>query len=146
MEAANNRNIDRMKTDTATFPQHQPELLQPINTNPPDTTNPTETDDRWQALADSQISMPLHKLLHLLPCFKETIHSLTIRDTAQPSVHLTVPRLKLRLMDLQNPAVQILIRGHQVSGCIIDGGSDINIISEATCSRLGITEWELCPF
>ena len=146
MEAINNRIIDRMKTNTATFPQQQPKLPQPVTTDPPSTTNPTEIDAGLEVLADSQISMPLHKLLHLLPCFKETIHSLTAWDTTQPSVHLMALAPGPPLMDSQNPVVQILIRGHQVSGCIIDGGSGVNVISEATCSRLDITEWELCPF
>ena len=143
VEAANNHNIDRMKTDTATFPEHQQELPHLVSTNPPDIPNPTENDDGWQALADSQISMPLHKLLHLLPRLKETIHSFTARDTTQPSVHITAPTPGPPLMDSQNPIVQIRIRGHQVSGCIIDGGSGVNVISEATCSQLHITEWEL---
>ena len=49
-------------------------------------------------------------------------------------------------MDSQNPSVQLLILGQQISGCIIDGGSGVNVISEDTCSKLGITEWEPCPF
>ena len=146
VEAANNRNIDRMKTDTATFPQHQSEPPHLISANSPNTTNPTKTDEVWHALADSQISMPLHKLLHLLPWFKENIHSPTARDTAQPAVHLTAPATGPPLMDSQNPSVQILIHGQQVSGYIIDGGSDMNVISDATCSKLDITEWVSCPF
>ena len=90
--------------------------------------------------------MPLHKLLHLLPRFKEHIHSLTTRDTTQPVVHLTALAPGPSLMDSQNPSVQILIYRQQVSGCIIDGGFGVNVISEAICSKLGITEWELRPF
>ena len=140
VEAANNRNIDHMKTDTATFPQNQSEPPQLVSANSPNTTNPTEPNEEWQALANSQISMPLHKLLHLFPRFKENIHSLTARKMAQPMVHLMAPVPGPRLMDSENPAVQIFICRHQVAGCIIDGGSGINVISEATCSKLGITE------
>ena len=90
--------------------------------------------------------MPLHKLLHLLPRFKEIVHSLTTQDLAQPSVKLTALALGRPLMDSQNPAVQLLIRGHEVLGCIIDGGSGVNVISEATCTKICITQWEPCPF
>ena len=49
-------------------------------------------------------------------------------------------------MDSQNPSVQIVILGQHVSGCIIGGGSGVNVISEETCSKLGITQWKPCPF
>ena len=32
------------------------------------------------------------------------------------------------------------------NGCIIDGGSGVNVISEATCLDLGLNQWEPCPF
>ena len=35
-------------------------------------------------------------------------------------------------MDSQNPAVQLTIHGREVPTCIIDGGSGVNVISEAT--------------
>ena len=49
-------------------------------------------------------------------------------------------------MDSQNPAVKIVIKGREVIGCIIDGGLGVNVINEATCHDLGITQWEPCPF
>ena len=42
------------------------------------------------------------------------------------------------LMDSQNPSVKIIIKGRDLHGCIIDGGSGFNIISEATYHNLGL--------
>jgi hypothetical protein len=36
--------------------------------------------------------------------------------------------------------------GQKIVGILIDGGSSVNVISMATCRRLGITKWELCKF
>ena len=49
-------------------------------------------------------------------------------------------------MDSQNPSVKIIYRGRNLHGCIIDGGSGVDVISEATCQNLGLTQWEPCPF
>ena len=121
-----------MKADTETFHPQQLNHPQLNNMHPPSTTTPKETNTGGQDLADSQISMPLHRLPYLLPRFKETIHSLTSWDPAQPSVHLMTPTLGPPLMDLQNPTVQLLIRVHEAADCIIDGRSSVNVISKAT--------------
>ena len=42
--------------------------------------------------------------------------------------------------------MKIIIRGCDLHGFIIDGGSGVNMISEATCQNLGLIEWEPCPF
>ena len=77
--------------------------------------------------------MALHKLMQLLP------------PTTLP-VHLTTSEPGPPLMDSQNPVVKLFIKGHDVHGCIINGGSGINVISEATFHDLCITQWEPCPF
>ena len=38
------------------------------------------------------------------------------------------------------------IKGKEIAGTIIDGGSGVNVISRHTCDNLGIREWEPCPF
>ena len=50
------------------------------------------------------------------------------------------------VIDHHNPAIKVVLQGEEISGCIIDGGSGVNVISKATCNRLGIIEWEVCPF
>ena len=42
--------------------------------------------------------------------------------------------------------VSAVIKGNEVTGTIMDGGSDVNVISKKTFDTLGIWEWESCPF
>ena len=99
---------------------------------PPST--PTEDDQLWDALTSSRISLPLHKLLPLMPRFWDTLATLTTNThyVASP-VHLTEPRTGPPLMDSQNPAVKIMIKGREPHGCIINGGFGVNV-------------WKPCPF
>ena len=91
--------------------------------------------------------MSLHKLLMLLPRFKDTVQSLTIgHKQTTLRLYLTTLELEPALIDSQNPAVKLFIKGREVHRCIIDGGSGVNVISEATCHDLGITQWEACLF
>ena len=50
------------------------------------------------------------------------------------------------MVDHHNPAIKVILQGEEIPGCIVNGGSGVNVISKATCNRLGIIEWELCPF
>ena len=50
------------------------------------------------------------------------------------------------MVDHNNPAIKLVLQGQEVAGCIIDGGSSVNVISAKTCEQLGISEWEACPF
>ena len=134
-----------MKADIAESHVRKHGQLQIAHSDRPSSTDHTATDPGWQSLANSQIIMLLHKLLHLLPRFKETAHFLTNRDLVHPSVNLIAPTQGLPLMDSQNPVVPLILRGHEVPRCIIEVGLDINVISEATCNKIGITQWELCP-
>ena len=49
-------------------------------------------------------------------------------------------------MDEQSPSVKVFIRGQEIPHSIVDGGSRVNVINKNACDRLGITDWELCPF
>ena len=99
-----------------------------------------EDDPLWDAITSFRISMPLHKLLQLMPRFKDTLASLTTgtKPTSLP-VNLAEPGTGPPLMDSQNPVVKFVIKGRDIHGCIIDGGSGVNVISEATCQDLGHT-------
>ena len=90
--------------------------------------------------------MPLSNLLHLLPRFKDMVVSLTT-DKEQPnvSVHLTESSDGPPLMDAYNPSIKLIIKGCKISGCITDGGSRVNIISETTCKSLRLTQWDPLP-
>mgnify|MGYP000302985012 CR=1 FL=1 len=52
-------------------------------------------------------------------------------------VHLVESREGSPVVDMQ---IKLLVKGHEISGCIMNGGSRINVISETTCHSLGITQ------
>ena len=60
--------------------------------------------------------------------------------------HFTKPNLGPTFIEHRNPAIKVLVQGTEIKGCIVDGGSGVNVISKATCTNLGITSWENCPF
>ena len=62
------------------------------------------------------------------------------------SVHLAESSNGPPVMDTQNPDVKLIIKGREVSGCKIDGGSGVNVLSETTCRSLDLTQWGPCPF
>ena len=70
IEAANKANIDQMHSKMKEI-GHGSSPPSPL-------TEQTDNDPVWQALTSCQISMPLHKLLQLLPRFKETVQSRTV--------------------------------------------------------------------
>ena len=43
------------------------------------------------------------------------------------------------MIDHQNPTIKVLLQWEEISGCIVDSGSDVNVRSKATCTRVGIT-------
>ena len=49
------------------------------------------------------------------------------------------------VMDEHSLRIMVIIKGQEVSGIIIDGGSRVNVINKLACDRLGI-KWETCPF
>jgi hypothetical protein len=51
-----------------------------------------------------------------------------------------------RVMDCECPSMEAIVGGQKIVGILIDGGSDVNVISMATCRQLGITKWEPCKF
>ena len=58
----------------------------------------------------------------------------------------TNPSKALEVVDTNSPALTVIIKGNEVTGTIMDGGSDVNVISKKTFDTLGIWEWESCPF
>ena len=75
-----------------------------------------------------------------MPQFRDTLAALTsdTKPTTLP-VYMTESGTGPPLMDSQNLVVKIIIRGHDLHNCIIDRGSGVNVINEATCQNLGLT-------
>ena len=58
----------------------------------------------------------------------------------------TEPNHGPAVIDHQNPAIKVLVHDTEITGCVVDDGSGVNVISKATCTNLGITSWKNCPF
>ena len=126
IDTANKNNVVRMQTEMRDATSGAPQ--------PSASSTSTEDEQLWDALTSSRISLPLHKLLPLMPRFRDTLATLTANThSASPPVHLTEPGMGLPLMDSQNPAVKIMIKGRDLHGCIIDDGSGVNVINVETC-------------
>ena len=54
-------------------------------------------------------------------------------------IHFTEPNHKPTIIDHQNPVIKVLVQGTEITGCVVDGGSGVNVISKAICTNLGIT-------
>ena len=86
----------------------------------------------------------MEKLLQLVPRFR---HKIEDRVTG-PGVatNFTEPSDGPTVVDHRNPAIKLVLQGQEVPGCIIDGGSGVNVISAKICEQLGISDWKACPF
>ena len=88
----------------------------------------------------------MSKLLDLVPRFRQAM------ETRVQAPRQTIPSLLTdtssgpTIVDHRSPAIKVLIHGTEIQGCVVDGGSGVNVISKATCQTLGITTWENCPF
>ena len=49
------------------------------------------------------------------------------------------------VMDEHSPSIRVIIKGQEVLGSIVVGGSGINVVNKITCDRLSI-KWQTCPF
>ena len=132
VEKANADNVERMRQESASG-----------------TTNagsPAEADPIWEALADCPITLTMSKLLNLVPRFRQAM------EARLQTPHKTIPTLFMEtnlgptIIDHRSPAIKVLMDGTKIQGCVVNGRSGINVISKATCTTLGITSWENCPF
>ena len=67
-------------------------------------------------------------------------------DQLEISVNYTKSSTGPVVVDHHNLALKVVPQGQEITGCIVDDGSGVNVISKTTCKHLGITEWEACPF
>ena len=132
MTKANAANIERMRQESTS--------------GTPETGSTAEADPIWEALADCPITLTMSKLLNLVPWFQQAMQA------RLQAPHKTIPALFTEtnlgptIIDHRSPTIKALVHGTEIQGCMIDGGSGVNVISKATCTTLGITSWENCPF
>ena len=111
-----------------------------------ETTQPGE-NPTWQALQDCQIVLPLARLLQLVPRFTADLQAAVTKPTPTPAAaFFSNPDEGPAVVDTSSPAITTIVKGKEIPGTIIDGGSGVNVISRQTCDNLGIREWEPCPF
>ena len=121
--------------------------MQTLNRQLDEDIHTTEEDLAWQALTQCQITLPLGRLLQQLPRFTKGLKmALTPLKPVVALTYLTNPSQELAVKDENNPVVTIIINGKEVPGTIIDGGSGVNVNIKKTRDKLGIREWEPCPF
>ena len=91
-------------------------------------------DPIWQALAGCEITMTMEKLLQLVPRFRQAVED---RITGRPGINVSANFAETSVgptvVDHHNPAIKLVLHGQEITGCIIDGGSSINVISAKTC-------------
>ena len=126
VEEANKNNASRMLQE-----MEEQNVQKSVTQRNPITES--EVDDTWQVLVDCKISLPLARLLQLVPRFTEKVATLiTQKNTEQISVNYNQPSNGPTIMDEQSPAIKVVIQGQEVAGAIVDGGSGVNVINK-TC-------------
>ena len=61
--------------------------------------------------------------------------------TEEVAVNFTNPTQGLEVMDEHSPSIKVIIKGQEVLGSIVDGGSRVNVINKLTYDKLDI-KWE----
>ena len=73
--------------------------------------------------------------------YKVTLYTDSLRETALCAIYINGPNL-----GTQRGWCEYVHYSLVFDRCIIDGGSAVNVISEATCHKLGLDQWEPCLF
>ena len=72
----------------------------------------------------------MDKLLHLVLRFRRTIEDrITGRVNRAIGTNFTSTSDGPTVVDHNNPAIQMVLKGQEIVGCIIDGGSGVNVIN-----------------
>ena len=117
------------------------------NAQPKEAVKHTEENSTWQALQECQIVLPLARLLQLVPRFTADLQAAVSKPKPAPALaFFSNPEEGPAVVDTRSPTITVIVKGKEIAGTIIDGGSGVNIISKRTCDTLGIREWEPCPF
>ena len=121
VEEANAANIERMRQESTQYAGPVEEDL-------------GSRDHVWQALAGSKVILTIDKLLQLVPRFRRTIEDrITGRSNRGVFTNFTKTNDGPTLVDHNNPTIQVILKGQEIVGCIIDGGSGVNVISAKIC-------------
>mgnify|MGYP000347213273 FL=1 len=82
----------------------------------------------------------------MVPRFTNKVAQVIAKNKMEEvAVSFTNLTQEVTVMDEHSLRIMVIIKGQEVSGIIIDGGSRVNVINKLACDRLGI-KWETCPF
>ena len=70
---------------------------------------------------------------------------ITYNKTEEVAVNFKNPTQGPTMMYEHSLSIKFIIKGQEVAGSIVDGGSGLNIINKQTCEQLKI-KWETCQF
>ena len=80
----------------------------------------------------------MSKFLNLVPRFRQAMDSLLQTPHKAILDHFTEPTNGPTVIVHQNPTIEVLMQGTKITGCVVDDGSGVNVLSKATCNKLGI--------
>ena len=82
----------------------------------------------WQAFQECQIRLPLGWLLQLVPHFTEGLKTgITAGDTPLALAFFSNPEEGPTIVDTNSLAITAIVKGKELLGTIIDGGSGVNV-------------------
>ena len=103
--------------------------------------------DQPNDLGEDDGNAPASWLLQLVPQFTDGLKSALAPSILAPApTFFSNPEEGPAVVDTSSPAISVIIKGRELPGTILDGGSGVHVISLQTFNTLGIQEWEPCPF
>ena len=82
---------------------------------------------------DFQIKTSMQKLLNLVPRFWQLVEARVLKTNQRfIATNLAESTEGPTITEHHNPALKLIIKGQEVSGCLIDGGSGVNVISKSS--------------
>ena len=77
-----------------------------------------------------------------MPRFTNKVAPIIVKNkTEEVAVNFMNPTQGSTVMDEHSPSIKVIIKGQEVPGSIVNGGSGVNVINKLTCDRLFI-KWE----
>ena len=86
-----------------------------------------------------QLVLPLGRLLQLVPRFTAGLKTTFAESNPEPELaFFSNPEEGPTMVDMSSPSITVIVKGKEITGTIIDGGSGVNVISKRTYDTLGI--------
>ena len=80
--------------------------------------------------------LPLARLLQLVPRFTADLQAAVTKPTPTPaSTFFSNPDEGPAVVDTSSPAITTIVKGKEIQGTIIDGGSGVNVVVKKTVHK-----------